>query len=419
MSSSISNSKKAALYIALMALLTFGPAMALVNVLTSWSEEAAGDVFGVQRIRSVIDSLDTIAQHQGDSVLFIGSSLVKDGFSPRLFDQIVAGSVDQPVRSFNLGMGNMKPSYQEILALRLADRYQEVGNTATLTLVEFNPFLITKQRENFRPFMAEQVEAVLMSPSDLLTVWQQDPERFTRMMSIKYLRNGVSAEAITGGLRSMLNSVESQQETIASLSDEQLEHLQTLAKLRMDLARRIAAEHPETKKSHVWNPLTGGGLVDMADLSAETQALVIDIGEKMRDPKVLELDLKARISCCDIEELDISEQALNDFIELVTIAGQFSDRVEVVVMPRNRDWVQATPEGTARLMAALEKISASTGVAVRNYLDHPAFDESSFYDVTHLSMDRGRAQFSQLLARDLQPSLGVQVAQRETTTSGR
>ena len=404
MSSSTSNSKRMALYTMLMAAVTLLPAMGLVNWLTRSAEANAGDIFGIQRIRSVTESLDYMASKEGDTVLFVGSSLVKDGFSPRIFDAMVEQVSGKEVTSFNVGMGNMKPTYQKLLVQRMAETYRAHQRRAGLTLLEFNPFLVTNAREQFRPFMTEQVQAVLMSPQQVREVFWEDPERFARLLSIKYLRHGVSAEAITGGLRFLVGQAQAQAPMVAELTEDQLNHIQQLAQYRSRLNDYIRQEHPDTRKSHVWNPVTQGGLIDMMDLSPQAQELSAKISQQMRHHKALEMDLQNRIQCCDIENLFFNDKLVRQFLDTVATAKQFSERVEIVLMPCNRQWVQLSEQGQARLQAMLGHLQQQTGVNIRNYQTHQSFDSSDFYDVTHLSMDKGRPLFSSVLARDLAPT---------------
>ncbi|WP_290577619.1 hypothetical protein [Ketobacter sp.] len=401
MSSSTSSSRRMALYTMLIAAVTLLPAMGLVNWLTRSAEAGAGDIFGIQRIRSVIDSLDYMAATEGNTLLFIGSSLVKDGFSPRIFDATVQSVANKEVTSFNVGMGNMKPSYLKLLVQRIADTYAAQGRRADVVLLEFNPFLVTQAREQFRPFMTEQVQAMLMSPQQVGATFWQDPERFARLVSIKYLRHGVSAEAITGGLRFLVGQAQAQAPLMAQLTEDQLNHLQQLAEFRSRLNQYIREEQPISGKSHVWNPVTQGGLIDMMDLSPQAQEVAAEISRQMRHPKAMAMDLQSRIQCCDIENLTFNDKLVGEFLDTVDSARRFSDRVEIVLLPRNRQWVQLSPAGQARLQALLQQLQQRTGVTIRNYQEHGAFDGSDFYDVSHLSMDKGRPLFSSVLARDL------------------
>ena len=69
MNSSTSSSKKVALYTILLTTVILGSATWLVNAFTNSTEKNAGDVFGIQRIRSVVDSLDYIANTNEPSVI--------------------------------------------------------------------------------------------------------------------------------------------------------------------------------------------------------------------------------------------------------------------------------------------------------------------------------------------------------------
>ena len=405
MSSSTSSSRGMVLYTLLIAGVTLLPAMGLVNWLTRSAENNAGDIFGIQRIRSVTESLDYMASEDGETLLLIGSSLVKDGFSPRIFDAELKRLTGKEVTSFNVGMGNMKPTYQQLLVQRMAEVYAAHDRRANLTLLEFNPFLVTDAREQFRPFMTEQVQAVLMSPQQVGDVFWQDPERFARLLSIKYLRHGVSAEAITGGIRFLVGQAQAQAPLVAELTEEQLQHIQQLAEFRSQLNDYIRQEHPLTRKSHVWNPVTQGGLIDMMDLSPQAQQLAVQISQQMRHPKALAMDLQSRIQCCDIENLAFNDKLINEFLATVDAAKRFSEQVEIVLLPRNRDWVHLSQPGQARLQAMLDYLQKQTGVTIRNYQTHPDFDGGDFYDVSHLSMDQGRPLFSSVLARDLAGAL--------------
>ena len=147
--------------------------------------------------------------------------------------------------------------------------------------------------------------------------------------------------------------------------------------------------------------MTQGGLIDMMDLSTEARDLVVKISSQMRHPKAMEMDLQGRIQCCDIENLSFNDELIGDFLDTVETAKRFSQRVEIVLMPRNSDWVKLSPEGQRRLQQMLAHLARQSGVGIRNYQNHPAFDGDDFYDVTHLSMDQGRPLFSRVLAGDL------------------
>ncbi len=405
MISFISNSKKPALLMAFIALLLLGPAVILVNAFTSSIEANAGDLFGIQRIRSVAGSIDLIANTPGNTVLVFGSSLVNEGFSPRQFDQRAELLLQQDITSFNIGMGNMKPSYQLLLAKRLREAHLRAGKRARLAVIELTPFLLTKRRNAFRPFMTEQIAAVFMSNEELWDIAWHDPGYFARLLCIRYLRNGISAEAITGGLRVLFNAAQTQAPKINAFGAEELAHMQTLQHLQKQLRNFIAKEHPLTGKSHVWNPATQGGPIDMTDLSPAAQEVVTKLTASMRATPMLARDLQERIDCCDILGLEFDESMIEEFIAIVEELKAVSDHVEIVLFPVPPSLAHPEAEALDRQHAVVQRIIERTGAHVRNYQFDPAFDDSLFYDATHLSMDKGRIIFSHRLAEDLVETL--------------
>ncbi|MCG8669213.1 MAG: hypothetical protein MI867_07340 [Pseudomonadales bacterium] len=415
MSLSISNSKKAIIYTMIATTMLMLPAVALVNHFIRFAENNAGDVFGVQRIRSTLNALPIIAESTKETVLVFGSSLVKDGFSPRYFDETVNRNTTLDIQSFNIGLGNMNPAYQKLLAKRIKETLAQHDKRLSVSLIEFNPFLATKKREQFRPFLKEQVTALLMSDAELLKLAEDDIELFARMAATKYLRNGVSAEAITGGLKTIIDSAQSQAPLAAQFDDEYLQVLAERKALYRKLSQAINKAQPTTKKSHIWNPNTQGGLIDMIDLPIEDHELVSSLTQNMQYPKTLQFDLQSRINCCDILELGFSDSLLSDFESVIEEFQSFSDKVEVVLMPRNKDIVKPSPKTEEKLNQLLANISEKLGIKIRNYQTHPKFDATMFYDATHLSMDKGRLAFSELLANDLSQSM-VQLAEKQTGT---
>ena len=399
------SNRRAGLLIILTALLVLGPAVLLVLGLTGLAEKNAGDIFGILRIRSVNAEMDYMAQRPGPTVLVFGSSLVNEGFSPRHFDRQAEALLGTDITSFNIGMGNMKPSYQLLLARRLREAHQRAGRKAALSVIELTPFLLTAKRNAFRPFMTEQVTAVLMSRDELLQELWRDPERFARLFTIKYLRDGISAEAITGGLRYIIGTAQAQAPMIATLGEEQIALINEQRRLQGELSRQINQQHPATRKSIVWNPETQGGLIDMEDLSTDAQGLVSELTRLLRDPRTLQRDAKEREECCDIRNLVFDDSMVEEFVAIVEEFKQFSERVEIVLLPANHTLITPTPEALARQQQVLAQISSRTGQPLRDYQQHPQFAADDFYDAAHLSMDTGKPRFSALLARDLADEL--------------
>ena len=120
----------------------------------------------------------------------------------------------------------------------------------------------------------------------------------------------------------------------------------------------------------------------------------------MQYPEFLKSDLENRIRCCDIVELHFNEGLVRDFIALVHELAAISDRIEVVLMPRNYEWVKNPPEALDRQRTVVTRIERETGAAVRDYQHLPELDGRYFLDVSHLILHEGQDRFSRLLAED-------------------
>jgi len=79
----------------------------------------------------------------------------------------------------------------------------------------------------------------------------------------------------------------------------------------------------------------------------------------------------------------------------------FSKHVEVILLPRNRDWIEYSPQGKQRLANVIARIERETGIKVRNYQDAPEITPDMFTDTTHLGRYTGDIPFTRLLADDM------------------
>ena len=99
-------------------------------------------------------------------------------------------------------------------------------------------------------------------------------------------------------------------------------------------------------------------------------------------------------------QLHFNEGLVRDFIALVHEPAATSDRIEVVLMPRNYEWVKNPPEALDRQRTVVTRIERETGAAVRDYQHLPELDGRYFLDVSHLILHEGQDRFSSLLAED-------------------
>ena len=85
---------------------------------------------------------------------------------------------------------------------------------------------------------------------------------------------------------------------------------------------------------------------------------------------------------------------------------EFSDHVEVILLPRNHDWIQRGPEASQRLSDVLARIERETGVTVRSFEDAPEITPEMFSDTTHLARYTGDVPYTSLLVETYSPILG-------------
>lgn len=127
--------------------------------------------------------------------------------------------------------------------------------------------------------------------------------------------------------------------------------------------------------------------------------------EALRSDQRLADDRLRRITCCDIEELHFEETLIAAFIRTVKNFQEFSDHVEVVLLPRNHDWIQRPPEAQERIRVVLERIERETGVTVRSLEDRPEITPEMFSDTTHLARYGGDVPYTSMLVEIYAPIL--------------
>ncbi len=91
--------------------------------------------------------------------------------------------------------------------------------------------------------------------------------------------------------------------------------------------------------------------------------------------------------------MHFSDELIEAFIRTVNEFKTFSDHVEVVLLPRNTDWIQYTSEGQKRLNETIKKIEQATGITIKNHQDLPMMKPHMFGDTTHLNRYQGQLQF--------------------------
>ena len=109
-------------------------------------------------------------------------------------------------------------------------------------------------------------------------------------------------------------------------------------------------------------------------------------------------DRLSRIATADIVDLNFDPELIEAFIAIVKNLQQIADHVEVVMLPKNTDWIKNPPDALKRLAAAVQRIEQATGVKVRDFQSIDAVSNDMFSDTTHLNRYQGAVAFSEFLA---------------------
>ncbi|MDX1460225.1 MAG: hypothetical protein R3348_04140 [Xanthomonadales bacterium] len=373
----------------LVILLGMAAALVLLRIVTELSGANKEGILG--RVNDAQLALPRIVEQPEDLVMFFGSSMVHAGFSPRMFDRWMAER-GITVKSFNFGFGGLNPYFQDYLSRRIRDEFVANDRRLKLAMIEFNPFQTTQTRWRRALPAVDSFLAMLATDAELFEIAKQDLRRGIRLFTIRYLRNDISAEIITAqfarGLQPPPQSSEIEEdEEAAARRDEILEALEG----------RFEADYPDFDGSDWYWPWQGGGTIP-SERSPETVQLIKDLMHVQLTDRRMDNDRMNRILTADIIELRMEETLIQSFINIVENFKQFSDEVEIVVLPRNRDWIDYSPEGWRRLEQTIERIERETGITMMNLINEPSITPDMFSDTTHLGRYTGDIPFTRLIA---------------------
>ncbi len=370
--------------------IALGAAQAFVAANGASSRSLLGRVIEAQ------EAIPRIAAEEGDLVLFFGSSMTHAGFSPREFDRDIAASGGNSV-SFNFGFGGLNPLFQDYTSRRIVESFQEEDRRLKLALIEFNPFQTTKSRRELQRAQEESYLALMTSPRELWDIVVDDPESGIRMAQIRYLRDGISAEMITTFFWAEPFRAPRGADWVGIEEEEGV--TEALNEVLGKMNEKFEEEYPDYDGSDWYYPWRGGGTIK-SERSAETLALVEDYYKYSQTDYQMTIDRLNRIESADIENLDFDPELVERFIGIVENFKQIADHVEVIMLPKNTDWIKNPPEALARQAAVVRQIEEATGVTVRDFQQIDAVSNDMFGDTTHLNRYHGAVAFSEFLARE-------------------
>lgn len=345
------------------------------------------------RAKSAINYLPAVVAQDQDKkkVLVFGSSTVESGFAPDQFDAAL-NDLDKGVISYNFGVPNLNPEYQAHISRRIRDSFNEAGEKLNLSLIEFNPFQTTKTRKLLGDAKRDQSQAVLMSTNELWKITTQDPDHGLQLLNIRFLRSGLSAELLTSEIAEELIK-----------SPFTTTELELAREVRNDALQTFRATLPNENpyfSDEAWDIEMRGGRASLNKLSEKSRSALESYASSYRQSELMEADLQRRIVQGDILDLDFHEDLVLAFIEIVNDLSSVSYQSEIILMPRNTQWVNYSTEVETKLDELMRRITNATGVSVRNWQDDPRITPEEFTDTTHLSFSTGISKFTDLLVEE-------------------
>jgi len=388
MSSSTSSSRVIYSKIILAIVVGMGMAMGIVQGIAALAGGTKQNIMG--RVVEARAALPKIVKEDKPLMIMFGSSMVEAGFGARQFDR-EAKEQGKSVKSFNFGFGGLNPFFQDFLSRRIREEFQQNNRRLKLAVIEFNPFQTTQTRWNRAKWIVDSYLTMLASDSELYEITKQDPTRGVRLFNIKYARNDISAEMIT----SFYGQAIFPAKRPVRLEDPE-EIVEKRRKIGEELGELFEKEYPDYKASDWSYAWQGAGTIP-EERSTHTLEVFKEYYQAQQSEARLTNDLQNRIRTADIEELQFEPLLVESFIQIVENFRQFSDKVEIVMLPRNTKWVKYTPEGKQRLAKTIAQIEQATGLKIVSHQTLDEIDPTMFSDTTHLARYSGDVPYTHYL----------------------
>jgi hypothetical protein len=339
------------------------------------------------------EALEKIIEEPHDLVMFYGSSMTRAGFSPRKFDSDL-NTQGKNIKSFNFGFGGLNPYFQDYLSRRIKDEFEAKERRLKLAMIEFNPFQTTKSRWNGAVPVVDSFLSMLANDREIFEIAKQDITRGFLLFNIKYLRNNISSEIITSFYGRGIfppNRREQFKDTD--------EVRATLREVGNKLNTYFDEDYPDLVTTNWFYEWQGAGTIP-EERSEKTLVLFDEYYDLIQTDARMKNDRLSRIRSADIEELNFEPLLVDSFIQIIKNFQQFSDNVEVIMLPRNTKWITNTAGGKERLAAAVSQIEKATGIKIKDHQDLDFIDPTMFRDTTHLARYRGDVIYTDYLVKN-------------------
>lgn len=365
-------------------------AMSLIHITLEVSDVNKQGIMG--RVNEAQAALPKIVNESDDLLIFFGSSMTTAGFSPRQFDQDIALQ-GKKIKSFNFGFGGLNPYFQDLLSRRIVDQFNANDRRLTLAMIEFNPFQTTKTRWNRSKPIVDSVITMLASDKDLVDILKSDLARGVHLFNLKYIRNNISPQMIT---TLYSKKVFSQKRLRQVKGDKTAQKEQK--QFKKIIREQFKKDYPNYVKQEWSFAWQGSGAIP-SERSAKTLEMIHKYDKATQTDAKKKKDRLRRIRNTDIEDLNFEPLLVEHFIKIIKNFQSVSDNVEVIMLPKNSEWIHNTDAGQKRLEQVVKQIELATGVTIKNHQDIAEITPDMFSDTTHLSRYRGGVAYTKYLVK--------------------
>ncbi len=371
--------------------LVMAAAMGTIRGIMLLSDASKEGILG--RVSQAQAALPQIVQEPQELVMFFGSSMTHAGFSARQFDREV-NAQGKNIKSFNFGFGGLNPYFQDFLSRRIREEFEGNDKKLKLALIEFNPFQTSQTRWSRAKSTVDSFLTMLASDEELLEIAREDITRGIRLFNIKYIRGDISAEMVTSYYGRGMFPAERPQR----FEDDEAT-LENRRKLGKEMGELFDKEYPDFKGEDWFYDWQGAGTIP-EERSARTLQVFSEYYETVRTDARMKNDRLSRIRTADILEMHFEPLLVESFIQIVKNFQSVSERVEVVMLPRNTQWIHYTDEGKIRLAKAIKEIEEQTGITIVSHQDLNAMNPNMFSDTTHLARYSGDVAYTNFLVKE-------------------
>ncbi len=309
------------------------------------------------RAQAFLAELSEILDNKNEIRFVFGASSIEGFFDPARFAKFLppSGVV------YNLGFRSMGPLYMEALAGRLKEEFDQSNRKVKVSYIRLETLLLTKR------FIQTDRS------------YGKDLRFFNAVYSLKMLKKKFFERPV------FISSIIIDRFAFANTSPYDIRDYLYSKFVKPD-------NRSKTKFFRIWidpkfedpNPwdVEGLGLYGWNRLNAESEYQKAI--QNLKAPKVFNYSQRYFEHCCDIKNLELSEELTESFLNSLELIKSFSEKVIVFYYPEQ----DSKNYQTVQALKSLHKLSAIAGKAGAKFVDFTNtidWNNEDYADIIHLS----------------------------------